>query len=119
MAAYKSLSKSYNCSFEITIDIMGGKWKSLILWKLHQHKVLRNGELTRLIPNITQKMLTQQLREMEECGLVERKVYEQVPPKVEYSLTEHGRKLEPIMIMMKGWGEEYADSMGYAKKCDS
>ncbi len=101
-------NKIYNCSFELTIELIGGKWKGLILWYLHEHGTLRNCELMRLIPYITQKMLTQQLREMEDSKLIVRKVYEQVPPKVEYSLTSHGQKLRKILALMKEWGNEYA-----------
>ncbi|MDD3467180.1 MAG: helix-turn-helix domain-containing protein [Campylobacterales bacterium] len=99
---------NYGCGFELTIELIGGKWKGLILWYLHEHGTLRNGEMLRLIPSITQKMLTQQLREMEDSGLVIRKIYEQVPPKVEYSLTEHGQKLKTVLEAMKKWGNEYA-----------
>lgn len=88
----------FNCPFELTIELIGGKWKGLILWHLLEHKVLRNGEMLRLMPRITQKMLTQQLREMEDNGLVSRIIYEQVPPKVEYSLTPHGEALRPILM---------------------
>ncbi len=99
---------NYGCGFELTLELIGGKWKGLILWYLHEHGTLRNGEMLRLIPSITQKMLTQQLREMEDNGLVVRKIYEQVPPKVEYSLTKHGEKLRDILGAMKEWGIEYA-----------
>ena len=100
--------KIYGCGFELTIELIGGKWKGLILWYIHEHGTLRNGEMLRLIPSITQKMLTQQLREMEESGLVSRKVYEQVPPKVEYTLTEQGERLKSVLVAMKEWGIEYA-----------
>jgi len=107
----------YNCGFELTIELMGGKWKGLILWYLHEHGTLRNGELMRLIPSITQKMLTQQLREMEDSKLIVRRVYEQVPPKVEYSLTLHGQKLRKILESMKEWGNEYAMDNGLRISC--
>lgn len=97
-----------NCTFEITIEMIGGKWKSLILWHLHDKGVLRNGEMLRLMPRITQKMLTQQLREMESNGLIKRVIYEQIPPKVEYSLTQSGKALRPILELMKEWGAQYA-----------
>lgn len=99
---------SYNCGFELTLELMGGKWKGLILWQLHENKVLRYGELQRSIPGITQKMLTQQLREMETTNLINRKAYNQIPPKVEYSLSEHGKNLGDILISMKDWGVEYS-----------
>ena len=98
----------YNCGFELTLELVGGKWKGLILWKLHEKEILRYGELSREIEGITQKMLTQQLREMEENHLIERKVYHQIPPKVEYSLSESGKELSKIFIAMKEWGVKYA-----------
>jgi DNA-binding HxlR family transcriptional regulator len=111
--------KKYNCPFELTLELIGGKWKGLILWHIHEKEVLRNGELLRLIPRITQKMLTQQLREMEENGLIHRVIYEQVPPKVEYSLTDHGESLRPILDMMLSWGIEYAQDKNIFIGCNS
>jgi DNA-binding HxlR family transcriptional regulator len=111
--------KKYNCPFELTLELIGGKWKGLILWHIHEKEVLRNGELLRLIPRITQKMLTQQLREMEENGLIRRVIYEQVPPKVEYSLTDHGKSLRPILDMMLSWGIEYAQDKNIFIGCNS
>lgn len=107
----------FNCPFELTLELIGGKWKGLILWHLHDKKVLRNGEMLRLIPRITQKMLTQQLREMEENGLIRRVIYEQVPPKVEYSLTPHGEAIRPILEMMIDWGVEYARDKNIVIAC--
>jgi len=107
----------FGCPFELTIELIGGKWKGLILWGLHEKKVLRNGELLRLLPLITQKMLTQQLREMEKDGLINRVIYEQVPPKVEYSLTSHGEALRPILDMMLLWGEKYAQDKNIIIAC--
>jgi len=89
---------------EITLDLIGGKWKVLILWHLLEN-ILRFSQLKRKIPKITQKMLTQQLRELESDGLIERKVYAQVPPKVEYSLTKSGKSFLPILKAMHKWGE--------------
>ena len=89
---------------------MGGKWKVLILFYLMKGTV-RFGEFQRLIPKITQRMLTLQLRELEEDGVVHREVYRQVPPKVEYSLTEFGRSLEPILILMRDWGVTYKERL--------
>ena len=111
--------KKYNCPFELTLELIGGKWKGLILWHIHEKEVLRNGELLRLIPRITQKMLTQQLREMEENGLIRRVIYEQVPPKVEYSLSDHGKSLRPILDMMLSWGIEYAQDKNIFIGCNS
>ncbi|MDD5158697.1 MAG: helix-turn-helix domain-containing protein [Sulfuricurvum sp.] len=109
----------FNCPFELTIELIGGKWKGLILWHLLEQKVLRNGEMLRLMPRITQKMLTQQLREMEDNGLVSRVIYEQIPPKVEYSLTPHGEALRPILDMMIEWGVIYAHDNNITIACSS
>ena len=84
--------KIYYCPVEVSLDKIGGKWKPLILWHLRGH-TRRFGELKRLIPNVTEKMLTEKLRELEDDGLVHREVYREVPPRVEYSLTPYGRGL--------------------------
>ncbi len=94
------------CPVEITLHVIGGRWKVLILWYLKEN-LRRFGELKRLMPGITQKMLTHQLRELERDGLVHRKVYTQVPPKVEYSITAHGKSLAPILNQMGKWGTEH------------
>jgi DNA-binding HxlR family transcriptional regulator len=98
------------CPMEATLDVIGGRWKVLILRQLLIYKVRRFNELHRSLHGITQKMLTQQLREMEEAGVVHRQVYLQVPPKVEYSLTETGRSLQPVLEAMNSWGEKYLAS---------
>ena len=98
--------KKYRCPVEITLDVIGGKWKSLILWHL-KHKVLRFSELQRRLPRITQKMLTQQLRDLEQDGLVYRQVYPEVPPRVEYSLTDLGHSVVPILDQMYQWGRNF------------
>ena len=98
--------RQYECPVEATLDVIGGKWKPLILFYLLQ-ETRRFGELRRLMPNVTQRMLTKHLRELEEAGVVHREVYREVPPKVEYSLTEFGRTLEPVLTMMLEWGQRY------------
>ncbi|MBE9101925.1 winged helix-turn-helix transcriptional regulator [Vacuolonema iberomarrocanum] len=97
------------CAVETTLDIIGGRWKVLILHELLRG-VRRFNELHRALNGVTQKMLTQQLRELEEAGIVHREVYPQVPPKVEYSLTPLGRTLEPILDAMHEWGNHYHQS---------
>jgi len=92
------------CAVEATLDLIDGKWKGVILYHL-QGGTRRFGELRRLMPGITQRMLTKQLRELEEAGLVARQVYAQVPPKVEYSLSEEGRSLAPVIDALAAWGE--------------
>ena len=94
------------CPVETTLGIIGGKWKPLILYYLIQG-TCRFNELRRRLPPITQQMLTQQLRELERDGIVRRQVYAEVPPKVEYSLTDLGRSLEPILLAMLAWGTAY------------
>ncbi len=92
------------CStIKTTLDVMGGKWKPLILYLL-QEKTLRFSELQKQIDGITQKMLTQQLRELEADKIITRKVYPEVPPRVEYSITKHGKSLIPILLTMEKWG---------------
>jgi DNA-binding HxlR family transcriptional regulator len=98
------------CPVETTLTLIGDKWKVLILRDL-MPGTKRFGELQRSIGHVTQKVLTAQLRTMERSGLVHREVYAQVPPKVEYSLTELGRSLKPILDAMKNWGEEYKASI--------
>jgi DNA-binding HxlR family transcriptional regulator len=100
---------------ELTIDLIGGKWKSLILWHLGEN-TLRFSVLKKMLPQITQKMLTQQLRELEQDGLLQRFVYTQVPPKVEYSLTGEGKTLLPILESMCQWGINYANQTELIKQ---
>jgi len=99
--------KSYGCQLEVTLDLIGGKWKSLLLWHLGESGTMRFGALGRLHPKLTQKMLAQQLKELEADGLVNRKMYHQIPPKVEYSLTDRGRELMPVLRGMIVWGRDY------------
>ncbi|WP_343615734.1 helix-turn-helix domain-containing protein [Novosphingobium sp.] len=102
-----SASKPFRCAVEITIDVAGGKWKPLILHYLLDG-TKRFGELRRLIGGVTQRSLTLQLRQLEEHGVIHREVFAEVPPRVEYSLTERGTTLAPILEAMKQWGETYA-----------
>lgn len=111
-------NKTYNCPLEMTIDLIGGKWKVLILWHLSQ-QILRFNEITKLFLDISPKMLTQQLRVMEEDGLICRTVYPQIPLKVEYDLTEFGRSLIPVLQAMNQWGRAYVDKQKENKLNDS
>jgi len=104
----KFKNTEYQCSMELTLDLIGGKWKSLILWHLGED-TLRFSQLRKTLPQVTQKMLTQQLRELEDCGLVKRFIYTQIPPKVEYSLTEAGKSLLPILATLCQWGLNYVN----------
>ncbi len=96
------------CPVELTIRLMGDRWKILILRDL-MDGTKRFGELKKSLCDITQKVLTSNLRAMEESGLLTRKVYAEVPPRVEYTLTETGRSLKPVLDAMAAWGEEYRD----------
>lgn len=110
--------KEINCEKELTLAVIGGKWKLIILWHLGLEGTKRFGELKKLIPAITQKMLTNQLRELEEDQLIHRKVYPEVPPKVEYSLTEYGESLIPVLRMMYDWGKEYGKNVIWSSEVE-
>ena len=105
-----------NCPVEATLDLIGGKYKALILWHLSE-KQLRFSELRKVITTATPKMLTQQLRELESQALIHREVFPVVPPKVEYSLTELGRSLLPILVAMRDWGADYMRSKNLESCC--
>lgn len=102
----------YICGIDAAMDVVTGKWKSLILWELDNHGTRRFGELRRGLPGVSEKMLIQHLREMEEDGLVHREVYREVPPKVEYSLTEHGTSLNAALGPLGTWGTQRIERIG-------
>jgi DNA-binding HxlR family transcriptional regulator len=104
-------TKIYHCPVEAAVDVFGGKWKALILWWL-QERTWRFAELRRQIPGITEKMLTQQLRELEADGIVHRRIYPIVPPKVEYSLTEYGQSLKRALRQICEWGRNHMERIG-------
>lgn len=110
--------KAYECAFEFALDRVSGKWKGLVLWHL-QYGTMRYSELQRHLSKVTQKMLTQTLRELENDGLIHREVYPVVPPKVEYSLTENGKKLIPIFEQLQSWGSEVGAQAGEIFPCCS
>lgn len=105
-----------NCPVSTTLHLIGGKYKALLLWHLTD-KTLRFSELSKLVPEATPKMLTQQLRELETDGLIHREVYPVVPPKVEYSLTQAGKSLFPILSAMYDWGTIRMESEGVQPCC--
>lgn len=107
IAENKNCDGPYGCSVGATLSVIGGRWKPVIIFLLMQNDYLRFGELKKTIDGVTQRMLTQQLRELEKDKVVNRKVYAEVPPRVEYSLTNYGRTLEPIMVAMRDWGAEH------------
>jgi DNA-binding HxlR family transcriptional regulator len=106
MAAKRRSEGKSGCSVESALAVIGGRWKGVVIYWLSKG-TLRFGQLHRQVPNCTQRMLTLQLRELEEDGLVKRTVYAEVPPRVEYDLTPFGRSLEPILLQLKDWGERY------------
>ncbi len=94
------------CPVDYAFRRIGGKYKARILWHIHRNKVLRYGELKRTLPDITTKMLTQSLRELEDDTLINRKVFHEVPPKVEYTLTDTGKELIPSIKLIMEWGDK-------------
>jgi DNA-binding HxlR family transcriptional regulator len=112
-------TQSYSCGLEAALDVIGGKWKVLILWQLRPQS-RRFGELKRLVPGISEKMLIQQLREMEADEIVHRKVYYEIPPKVEYSLTKFGVSLAEAITPLCEWGSKHMKRIGATHRpCES
>lgn len=116
-ARHSRFDCSPGCSVEAAIGLIDGKWKSVVLFHLLSG-TLRFNELRKHIVNVTPRMLTNQLRELEDDGLIERKVYAQVPPKVEYSLSELGRSMEPILLALKYWGDANISLYGKPRGLD-
>ena len=108
----RCLGKEYSCSMELSLAVIGGKWKPLILWHLRDVPTMRFSALRRAMPAITQKMLTQQLRELESDGLLTRTVFAEVPPRVEYALTDLGRGIIPILEALCRFGHEFEARFG-------
>ncbi|MDX3310472.1 winged helix-turn-helix transcriptional regulator [Streptomyces sp. NPDC054884] len=106
------------CGIDTAMEVIGGKWKVLILWALHEHPHRRFGELRRLLPGVTEKVLASHLREMETDGVVHRVSYDEVPPRVEYSLTEDGRRLNDALRPLADWGRERTTPRGPEEKPD-
>lgn len=105
----KSVPITEQCPIDIALNMISGKWKMAILWQLTKGTI-RFNQLERLLPNITQKILTQQLRELEADGLIKRQIYPELPPKVEYSFSELGQTLIPILNLLCQWGKDYKES---------
>ena len=107
----------YHCALDVTMEMVGGKWKTIVLWYLRKDKK-RFSELRRSIPGITEKMLSLQLRQLEKDGFVSRKVHAEVPPRVEYSLTPHGRTLLPLLEEIAKWGRMMGKKNGTIEKVE-
>ena len=107
--------KTYRCFFELTLLVMGGKWKPVILYHLATEGVMRFSDLRRSIGGVTERMLARQLRELEADRIVHREVYREVPTRVEYSLTDLGSGLVPILRELRDWGQTYEQRMGGAE----
>lgn len=107
MKRYKLNGTFFYCPVDLTLQIVGGRWKGIVIWNLREHR-MRFNELKKVLVTINDKMLSQVLRELEQQGIVHRTVYEVVPPKVDYCLTEEGKKLLPIMQAMNDYGQQFA-----------
>jgi DNA-binding HxlR family transcriptional regulator len=99
-------SKKATCEIEVAFSVIGGKWKPLILWYLGEYKIIRFSQIQNLMPDITHKILTRQLRELEEYKLIERTIYPEVPVRVEYKITKQGEEVLPILDMMCDWASK-------------
>lgn len=106
---HRNYQCSPGCPVEATLELIGGKWKGLVLYHLLQG-TLRFNELRRKLPSVTQRMLTRQLRELEAAGLIVRTIYAEIPPRVEYTLTEHGESLRPVILALREWGQDYLNA---------
>lgn len=105
-------SGPYFCGIDAAMDVIGGKWKVLILWELHEHGVRRFGELRRGLPGVSEKMLGQHLRELAEDGIIHRELYPEIPPRVDYSLTEEGVALNTALTALGAWGSRRITRIG-------
>ncbi|MEM6803625.1 MAG: helix-turn-helix domain-containing protein [Bacteroidota bacterium] len=108
---YRMLNQDFHCALDVTMHYIGGKWKTVVLWYLRKEKK-RFGELKALIPDITDKMLSIQLRALVEDGIINRTVFPEVPPRVEYSLTDEGKSLIPVVEAIASWGRNKAEAEG-------
>lgn len=109
--AFDQEGRIYHCAMDVTMDYIGGKWKTVVLWYLRD-KTMRFGELRKQIPEITEKMLSIQLKTLEDDGIVKREVYPEVPLRVEYSLTEFGKTLRPVLDAIAKWGRDLGEKQG-------
>ena len=105
--AHRAFDCAEGCSVEAALAVIGGKWKGTILYRLHSDGVLRFNEIRRILPAVSQRTLTAQLRALEADGIIERTVYAQVPPRVEYRLSAYGQTLAPVLSALKAWGDTH------------
>lgn len=110
-------AKTFQCPMELAMSIIGGKYKAVIIWHLIEN-TLRYNEIQKFIPKATPKMLSQQLKELEADGIINKKMYPVIPPKTEYSLTELGKTLVPIIQDLESWGDKYFEILGLPNPCD-
>ena len=113
----KKRAMGFHCTVEVTMAVLGGKYKAIIIWHLNATGIMRYNEIQKAIPQATAKMLSQQLKELESDGIINRILYPVVPPKTEYSLTEQGKSLVPIVNAMSDWGHEYFKLLGLPDPC--
>jgi DNA-binding HxlR family transcriptional regulator len=113
---HPSFDGAQGCYIEAALEVIADKWKGVILYHL-LGEPKRFNELKRTFPELSQRILTRQLRELENDGVINRKIYPEIPPKVEYSLTDLGRLLEPILLSLEGWGVKYVETTRYSKNC--
>ncbi|MGL5951301.1 MAG: winged helix-turn-helix transcriptional regulator, partial [Cetobacterium sp.] len=104
--------KNYHCPFEVLIEIVSGKWKMLILWQLNVYGHKRFSDLKKIAEGVSTKVITSQLRDLEKQGMIKRVVYPEVPPKVEYHITELGKSLWPVLLSMQEWSIDYLEKSG-------
>ncbi|MFQ4141682.1 helix-turn-helix domain-containing protein [Chlorogloeopsis sp. ULAP02] len=115
---HASYDGAQGCYIEAALDVIADKWKGVILYHL-LNEPKRFNELKRTFPELSQRILTRQLRELEDDGVISRKIYPEIPPKVEYSLTDLGKQLEPTLLSLESWGIKYVETMKYSKNISS
>ena len=103
--AHTAFDCAEGCSVEASLAVIGGKWKGTILYRLHTDGMLRFNQIRRILPDVSQRTLTAQLRALEADGIISRTVYPEVPPRVEYRLTDYGKTLAPVLLALKAWGD--------------
>ena len=106
---YKWNGKIYKCPLEFTVEILGRKWRSLIIWHLDKD-VLRFSEIQKIVPGVSKKVLSEHLRELEKNDFITRKIYAEVPPRVEYKITKSGKELAKVLDVMENWGRDFLES---------